>query len=95
MITPFNILRHELIGLHVRILNASNPTYKGLSGVITDETQKTLTILTNEGKTKRIIKDQVVMELTLPSKTKVRVEGKLLKGRPYERVKKKQRIRYL
>ena len=89
-ITPNNIIRHELIGLKVEVVGAKNPKNIGISGKVVNETNKTLVIETKKGE-KRIFKSQVTLQLTLPSKKVVEVDGKLLAGRPWDRVKKKIR----
>jgi len=40
MISPQNVLSHELIGLDVLVVAASNPTHIGVNGCIIDETKK-------------------------------------------------------
>jgi ribonuclease P protein subunit POP4 len=55
MITPGNILRHELIGLPVEVVHASNPAQQGIAGRVVDETRNMVVIETSRG-TKRIEK---------------------------------------
>ncbi|RZD31643.1 MAG: hypothetical protein CXT77_02010 [uncultured DHVE6 group euryarchaeote] len=43
MITPQNILRHELIGLDTRVSKALNPLSKNIQGKVIDETQQKAT----------------------------------------------------
>lgn len=43
-ITPQNILRHELIGLTVKVMHADNPMIEGIRGVVVDETKNMLMI---------------------------------------------------
>ncbi|MEM5802136.1 MAG: ribonuclease P protein subunit [Candidatus Aenigmatarchaeota archaeon] len=88
-ITPKNLVRHELCGLKVKISESTDPTQKGISGIVIDETYNTLKIETKEGKEKIIPKKNSIFIFTLPDKTKVKVEGKLLVGRPEDRIKKK------
>lgn len=88
-IVPQNILRHELIGLDVKIGKSTDPTQKGLKGKVIDETYNTLKIETNKGKERTIPKKNSLFIFTLPNKTKVQVEGKLLISRPEDRIKKK------
>ena len=88
-ITPRNIFRHELIGLKVRIKKSTDPTHVGLKGRVIDETFKTLKIETKDGKEKVIPKAISVFVFTLPNGTKVEVDGKILLGRPEDRIKKK------
>ena len=90
-ITPRNLLRHELIGLECRVVKSLGPPCEGLEGVIVDETRNTLVLDTGSGE-KVIVKDQVLLELKLPTGERVRVDGALLVGRPEERLTK--RFRY-
>lgn len=88
MITPKNLVRHELIGLHCRIADSTNKEVKGLEGRVVDESRNTLTIEV-KGKEKNVVKEQCVFSFSLPSGERVRVEGKVLVGRPEDRIKKK------
>jgi len=88
-ITPGNLVRHELIGLEVRIAKSTDPSQKGLKGKIIDESYKTLRIETKNKKEKTIIKSNCIFIFTLPNEVKVEVEGKLLIGRPEDRIKKR------
>ncbi|HEX55229.1 MAG: ribonuclease P protein subunit [Candidatus Altiarchaeales archaeon] len=93
MITPYNILRHELIGLEARVVDATHPGYK-CRGKIVNETRNTIDIETKSGR-KRLPKDCIVLELKLPLDSIVRIDGKLLVGRPENRIKKKYRIKFV
>jgi len=88
MITPQNVVRHELIGLHGKIVQATNPANIGVEGKIVDESYKTLVIETRKGD-KRIFKDAVTLQLKLPDGKKVEIVGSLLTARPWDRIKKK------
>jgi ribonuclease P protein subunit POP4 len=90
MITPSNIVRHELIGLRVEIVNARNNRNVGLKGNVVDETYHT-TVIEVGGVEKRIFKKQTTFRFTLPSGVKVDVDGNLLVARPWDRIKKKLR----
>jgi len=87
-ITPANLVRHELIGLKVKIAKSTDKTQKGLTGKVIDETYNTLKIETKNGE-KTVIKKNCVFIFALPNKVKVQVDGKLLVGRPEDRIKKK------
>ena len=87
-ITPQNLVRHELIGLKVKIKQSKNKSQIGLRGRVIDETYKILKIETNKGE-KSIPKDITIFIFTLPNGTKVQVDGKVLVGRPEDRIKKK------
>ena len=88
MITPKNLIRHELIGLEVKIKSSTDPTLKGVKGKVVDETYNMLVIETSKKEIK-VPKKNCVFVFTLPSKLKVQVDGKLLVGRPEDRIKKK------
>ena len=87
-ITPENLVRHELIGLEVEIKQSTNPSQKGLKGRVIDESFKTLEIETKTGE-KTVPKENTIFVFTIPDKTKVQMEGKILLGRPEDRIKKK------
>lgn len=87
-ITPHNLVRHELIGLNVKVEKSADTTQNDISGKVIDETYNTLKIET-KGKGKTVIKENCVFVFTLSDKTKVEVDGKLLVSRPEDRIKKK------
>jgi len=87
MIVAPSLLQHELIGLETRVIRSLNRSQIGIRGKVLDETQKTLTIL-HDNKEKRIVKETSTFLFTLPDKTVVKVDGKVLIGRPEDRVKK-------
>ena len=89
-ITPNNIVRHELIGLKAKVVGAKNAQNIGIHGKVVNETNKTLVIET-KGKEKRIFKSQTTLQITLPNKKVVEVDGKLFAERPWDRLKKKIR----
>jgi ribonuclease P protein subunit POP4 len=89
-ITAGNIARHELIGLHVRVKTSTNFSAIGGNGTVVDETREMLTVETEFGE-KRFAKKDCSFEFTLPSGGKVVVDGKVLVGRPEDRIKKKLR----
>lgn len=87
-ITPQNLVRHELISLAVRIKESTDPSQKGLNGRVTDESYNTLK-MEIKGREKVIPKNNSIFIFTLPNGVKVQVDGKLLIGRPEDRIKKK------
>ena len=89
-ITPQNILRHELIGLAVKVSEATNPTIKGLRGTVVDETKNTLKIMAVQG-ISVIPKDIATFRFTLPDGVLVDVEGNRLVARPESRLKTRVR----
>lgn len=85
MISPQNVLRHELIGLDVLVTCASNPGHVGVSGRIVDETKNTLVIRTERGEA-RIPKRFSIFRLRLPDGTTVDVDGSSLETQPERRI---------
>ncbi len=100
MITPHNLVKHELIGLECRIADSANRQNIGMKGKVVDESRQTLS-LEIKGKTKSFIKDQCVFAFKIPNPAAsgkpakkhvwVRVDGRLLVARPEDRIKKKLR----
>ena len=91
-IKPRDLPRHELIGLKVKILKSKVKSQEGIEGRVIDETMNTLVIELPRGKRVRVLKRDCTFLFTLPSGLLVKVEGKILIGRPEDRLKKK--IRY-
>jgi ribonuclease P protein subunit POP4 len=88
VLTPINLIKHELIGLHAKVVKSTNASNEGVEGRIVDESYRTITIESN-GKDKKIFKENVILIVEMPDGKKVQVEGKLLLARPWERIKKK------
>jgi len=85
MITPENLLSHELVGLRATILCASQPTLVGLSGTIIYETKNMITIKVKSG-SKRVSKLVArKIKLRLPGNVCF-INGASLIGRPEDRV---------
>ncbi len=93
MITPYNVLRHELVSLEAKVADSTDSNLVGLSGVISDETQKTITLKGPKG-LKKVPKENTTLSIHTDSGDKLLVNGSLLLGRPEERIKKKLRIRF-
>jgi ribonuclease P protein subunit POP4 len=91
MITPRNVIRHELIGLDVLVVGASNPASKGISGQIIDETRNLLIINTCIG-VKKIPKSTGIFRITLPDGIVVDVRGSALVMAPEKRVNLHKKI---
>lgn len=86
--TAKNLIRHELIGLFCKITKSSDPNKVGIKGNIVNETRNTL-VIEEEDREKIIPKKEATFLFTLPTKEKVEIVGKLLIGRPEDRIKKK------
>jgi len=88
-VTP-NIIHYEFIGTEAKVADSRHPCYVGISGKVMDETKNTFTIL-HEGRRKKIIKEAAVFHFKFPDGTTVEIDGKLLVGRPEDRLKKRVR----
>jgi ribonuclease P protein subunit POP4 len=86
-ITPQNFLRHELVGLTTHIVESRDPHLLCKRGIILSESKEMIQLDT-EGGPINAPKGVCVFDITLPSRSVVRVEGKMLIGRPEDRVKK-------
>jgi ribonuclease P protein subunit Rpp29 (EC 3.1.26.5) len=88
MITRRNILRHELIGLPVAVVRATNPRHQGITGLVIDETRNTLRIRTASGE-QVIPKHPNTFRFTLPDGMIVDVDGSALVIQPERRITQK------
>jgi ribonuclease P protein subunit POP4 len=85
MISPQNVIRHELIGLDVLVSGAVNPLHRGLTGRIIDETKNLLSIETSNG-VKRIPKMDSRFQLHLPGSELVEIDGSVMALAPEKRI---------
>lgn len=85
-VTP-DIVRREFIGTHAKISKSSHRGNVGISGKILDETRNTFKIL-HDGRAKTIIKNTNVFHFKFHDDTVVEIDGKILVGRPEDRLKK-------
>lgn len=79
-----NILKKELVGTGVKVVDAKNKANIGIEGTIADETRNTLLIETKKGM-KKLVKKNITIKL---EKEGVKIKGSLLVGRPEDRIKK-------
>ncbi len=86
-LTPDTLVRHELIGLEVRVVDAPNPDLIGLAGAIHVETARTLVLVTDAG-TKQVPKAGTTFRFTLPDGTAVEVEGDRIVAPPARRTER-------
>lgn len=91
MITPQNILFHELTGLDVLVVHASNQSLIGINGFIVDETRNMVTIRTRCGP-KHVAKKCAIFRLQLPSGKIVDLEGSALVMAPEKRINMRIRM---
>ncbi|MBT8171282.1 ribonuclease P protein subunit [Candidatus Bathyarchaeota archaeon] len=88
-VTP-NIIQKEFIGLDTKVVKSPNHCLVGITGKVVNETRNTFTILQGiEEKT--VIKENAFFDFVLPDGTLVEIDGKILMGRPENRIKKRPR----
>jgi len=85
-VTP-DIIRHEFIGTEGKVTNSPIASYLGMAGPVVDETRNTITLL-HEGGMKHVIKELSVFNFQFSDGTIVEIDGKLLVGKPEDRLKK-------
>ncbi len=90
MQTTSKVVQHELLGLEVEVVESTNADVVGIKGKVIDETRNTLTILCDD-KQKVVIKETAVFEFVMPDAVVIEIDGKLLMGRPEDRIKKRPR----
>lgn len=82
MITSQNILAHEFIGLHTKIIQSANNSLVGLCGLVSFETKSMFHF---KNPNKQIPKSMCTFEFTLPDGSNVIVDGKKIIKRPQDR----------
>ena len=87
-----DLTRNELIGLNIFVSGSSNPSQKGIKGIVIDETKNTL-VVSNGHRGRRLQKSGLILQFTLPDSSRVKVNGEEILGRPVDRVKRYGRRR--
>jgi ribonuclease P protein subunit POP4 len=82
-----DIVRCEFIGANAKVHRSSHPESVGISGRVVDETRNTFSIL-RKAKQKIVAKESNVFRFKFQDGTIVEVDGKILVGRPEDRLKK-------
>lgn len=82
-----DIPRHELIGITIEVVDAQNKSLIGIKGRVVEET-KNMLVLDNG---KKMIKDQVRLKMKINNKN-IEIDGRILVGRPEDRIKKIRKI---
>jgi len=85
-----SIVQNEFIGLETQVVRSLNKSLKGISGKVINETRNTFTIL-DKGKKKVVIKDTAVFNFVTLDGIVVEIDGKVINGRPEDRIKKQPR----
>jgi len=78
-------LKGELIGKEVVVVDSKNKSNIGIEGKIVNETKNTIWVSDKESNLKKLIKKNIVL---LFKNEKIKVDGKILVGRPEDRLKK-------
>ncbi|MCK4497641.1 ribonuclease P protein subunit [Candidatus Bathyarchaeota archaeon] len=81
------IRRFIFHGLNAKITYSRNPSQIGIEGRVIDETKSTF-VISKGGEKKTIAKNHTTFHFEFPDSTVVEFDGKILLGRPEERVKK-------
>jgi ribonuclease P protein subunit POP4 len=77
---------HELVGLRLRVVQASDGGMVGMEGIVIDETRETLVI---DGDRRRIIpKRGNAFEFTLEDGSTAVIDGDAIAFRPEDRIKR-------
>lgn len=85
-ITP-DIIREEFVGTNGTVVNSSHSGYVDIGGEVRGETRNTF-LIEHQGEMKRIVKDQAVFQFKFSDGSVVEIDGKLLVGKPEDRLKK-------
>ena len=88
MITPKNLIQHELIGLDAEVCESTNKSSLSLRGKVVDET-KNMIIIKSKEEMKRIPKKGNCFSFVLPDGKRVKVNGENILMRPEDRIKLK------
>jgi ribonuclease P protein subunit POP4 len=86
-ITP-DVVRLEFIGRHAEITGRNRSRNVSMSGTVIDETRNTFSVLT-QGRRKSVIKESGVFRFELSDEVMVEIDGRLLVGRPENRLKRR------
>ena len=89
-IDPGNVFFHELIGLHMQVVNSFDKNKLGLKGKIVDETKNTIVLETSKGE-KILGKKEIIINVDLGGEEKEIDLSKIIM-RPEDRTKNWRKI---
>jgi len=92
-----NILRHELVGLNLEIVKSTNENLIATKGRVIDETRNTLVLEKENGKEITVPKEISTFRFEFSDSENVKkldIDGRLLVGRPEDRLKRKMKQLY-
>lgn len=83
------IMYQDLIGLRIKVISHTDPSFVNIRGTVIDETMNILIIqVEHNHKRIRIPKLYGIFELELPSGERILIDGTLIHGRPEDRLKR-------
>jgi ribonuclease P protein subunit POP4 len=85
-VTP-DIIRCEFVGTEAKVCKSSHFGNVGISGKVVDETRNTFVVF-HDGKRKTVAKNTSMFHFRFPDDTVVEIDGRILVGRPEDRLKK-------
>ena len=83
--------RHELIGLHAKVVSSTHEGYVNIEGPIITESRNMIGITVGNSSLKRVPKKSVILELSIPDNGNIRIDGSDIVGRPENRIKMRRR----
>ena len=85
--TAETLVRHELVGLDVEVVEAANPDLVGVAGRVVDETTNTLRV-EGDGRVRTVPKAGTTFAFALADGDRVVVDGGRLVARPARRTER-------
>ncbi|HMK94736.1 MAG TPA: ribonuclease P protein subunit [Candidatus Limnocylindrales bacterium] len=85
-VTP-DIICYEFIGAEGKVAKSPHEDYVGVGGRVIGETKNTFIFL-RENQRRSVIKESAIFNFKFDDGTVVQIDGKLLVGRPEDRLKK-------
>lgn len=85
-VTP-DIIRCEFMGTEAKVTRSRHQDYAGIRGRVVDETRNTFTIQNGEAR-RTVLKESAILHFAFSDGTIVEINGRLLVGKPEDRLKK-------
>lgn len=85
-VTAENLPYHEIAGLHATIVNSTDTTLRGVSGVILSETRNTIFVEVSQGKTLQVAKKAAEKIRVVTGPGVCFISGSSLIGKPEDRL---------
>jgi len=85
-VTP-EVINGEFVGTICHVTESRHAGYVGIKGEVVDESRNTFTVM-QAGEAKSVVKEAAVFQFGYSDGTVVEIDGKLLVGRPEDRLKK-------